>query len=404
MVVVTKRRILAMLVLLTVLAGAGFGLLQNGGDAGDAPEPPAVTVTPPAADASDDGTPTGTADGSVGDATPTPAENGGSAGDGDDASAQSLSVTAAAADPDPVRHAFGSVGRLSGAVETDATWTGTADAAVVVYSVWVPDDGWAEAARRTVDVSGESALPESASTVELTYAKDGRASAFANPRDGTTRRTDGYVAVTVVLYDDGTEVARERATDAFAVEVTNVESSGGSSGTASADGTETDSGGDDGGDGDDGDESDAVELVVGDGSDASFRIDGVAPGDDGAVRTTVRNVGSDAGRFRVAVENVADEENGVLEPERDAGDDEATGELSGAVSVRISVGGDYLVGGEETWVPLSELASAESAAASLDAGATRTLLVEWRVDAGAGNEIQSDAAVVDVRLVLTQAV
>lgn len=413
----TKRRVLVLLVFLTVFAGAGIGLIQSG-DGGDAPDPPTVTVTPPEADAAGDGTPTGTGGGAVGGAaTPTATDDGGAsgAGDGDatgtdgDAGDTALSVTAAAADPDPVSHRSGSVERLSGTVETGATWTGTADTAVVVHSVWVPELGWTEASRRTVDVSEEPALPAAAATVDLVYATGARAAAFTNQRDGTTRRTDGYVAVTVVLFDDGAEVARERATDAFRVRVTNVASSGGAAAAASpgdTGGTGDGSGGDgtDGGNGDggDGDRTDPVSLSVGDGESASIRIAGVVPGGEGAVRTTVSNAGSQSGRLGLTVERVADEENDLLEPEREAGDDDATGELSDAVSVRVSAGGDYLVGDEETWVRLSDLEAVDSATTTLGSGATTALVVEWRADGAAGNEIQSDAAVVDVRFVLTQ--
>lgn len=394
----TKRTALVLLVLLTVLAGAGIGLIQDGGDSDAGPAPPTVTVTPPGDGAVEDGTERDGDTGSVdGAATETPdggdssgTDAGGDAADGATTDAEpTLSVTATAADPAPVRHATGSVDRLEGTVRTDASWTGTADTAVVVYSVWAPDFGWAETTRRTVNVAGASTLPADAATETLTYATGSRASAFENPRDGTTRTTEGHVAVTVVLFDGGEEVARERVTDPFGVAVTNLGSTGGSA-AASSGGAGT------------GEASDPVELAVGGADDAPIRIGGVAPGDSGVVRTAVRNDGTESGRLSLHVENVTDAENELLEPERDVGDTDETGELSGAVSVRVSVGEDYLVGGEGTWVRLSELETVAFENTTLEAGETRSLDVEWRVDAAVGNEIQSDSAVVDVTLVLSQ--
>jgi hypothetical protein len=397
----TKRTALVLLVLLTVLAGAGIGLIQDGGDGDAGPAPPTVTVTPPGDGAVEDGTErdgdTGSLDGATtetpdgGDSSGTDA--GGDTADGETTDAEpTLSVTAAAADPAPVRHATGSVDRLEGTVRTDASWTGRADTAVVVYSVWAPDFGWTEATRRTVDVTGASTLPADAADETLTYATGRRASAFENPRDGTTRTTEGHVAVTVVLFDGGDEVARERVSDPFAVAVTNLGSAGGSAG-ASASG---------GGDAGAGEASDPVELAVGGADDAPIRIGGVAPGDSGVVQTAVRNDGTESGRLTLRVANVTDAENDLLEPERDAGDTDETGELSGAVSVRVSVGEDYLVGDEGTWVRLSELDTVAVENTTLRAGETRSLDVEWRVDAAVGNEIQSDSTIVDVTLVLSQ--
>jgi hypothetical protein len=391
----TKRTALVLLVLLTVLAGAGVGLIQDGGDSGAEPAPPTVTVTPPGDGAVEDGTErdgdTGSLDGAS-TATPDGDDSSGSDAGGDAATdaEPTLSVAVAAADPAPVRHATGSVDRLMGSVRTDASWTGTADTAVVVYSVWTPGFGWAEATRRTADVAGASVLPTDAAEETLTYATGRRTAAFENPRDGTTRTTEGHAAVTVVLFDDGEEVARERVTDPFDVEVTNL---------ASADGPSASSAGGDVGTGE---ASDPVELAVGETDDAPIRIDGVAPGDSGVVRTVVRNDGTESGRLTLRVANVTDAENDLLEPERDVGDTDETGELSAAVLVRVSVGGDYLAGDEETWVRLSELETLAFEDATLDAGETRSLDVEWRVDAAAGNEIQSDSAAVNATLVLSQ--
>jgi hypothetical protein len=152
----------------------------------------------------------------------------------------------------------------------------------------------------------------------------------------------------------------------------------------------------------DGPESASVDLSVGRAAGESLRFDGAVPGATETVRLSVRNRGSEAGRLSLRVGSVVDEENGLLEPERDVGDDERAGELSAAVSVRVSAGDDYLVGGDDEWVSLSTLEAVDAGATTLLPGETRTLDVEWRVDPTAGNEIQTDTASVSVRLVLSQ--
>lgn len=163
---------------------------------------------------------------------------------------------------------------------------------------------------------------------------------------------------------------------------------------------ETNDGNTDDGSGDGG--SAPVKLAVGRVADESLRFDDAVPGSHGVVRLSARNDGPETGELSVRVRNVVDTENGLLEPERDGGDDDTEGELSSALSVRVSVGDDYLVGGDDEWVPLSELEAVEPRAATLSPGVARTLTVEWRVDPTAGNEIQSDVVTVDVRLVLSQ--
>ncbi|MDS0292807.1 hypothetical protein [Halogeometricum luteum] len=153
---------------------------------------------------------------------------------------------------------------------------------------------------------------------------------------------------------------------------------------------------------DSGGERAPVDLAVGRAAAESLRFDGVVPGSDGAVRLSAHNEGRETGDLSVRVADVVDRENGLLEPERDAGDDGAEGELSSAVAVRISVGDDYLVGDDDTWVPLSALEAADVGTATLRPGETRALDIEWRVDPVAGNEIQSDTTTVNVRVVLSQ--
>jgi hypothetical protein len=151
----------------------------------------------------------------------------------------------------------------------------------------------------------------------------------------------------------------------------------------------------------------SVELGV-DGLDAGSVVDaeGLAPGDGGTTTFTVVNGGRTAGSLAVAADVVADAEGGLLEPERSVGDTAADGELDDALGVRVAVVGEdgertYLAGGEGAFVGLSAVDG--GASTRLAAGESATVVVEWRVDVLAGNEVQSDrlAALLRFRLTAT---
>jgi hypothetical protein len=151
----------------------------------------------------------------------------------------------------------------------------------------------------------------------------------------------------------------------------------------------------------------SVELGV-DGLDAGSVVDaeGLAPGDSGTTTFTVVNGGRTAGSLAVTADVVADAEGGLLEPERSLGDTAADGELDDALGVRVAVVGEdgertYLAGSEGAFVALSAVDGGPSTRLAGDESAT--VLVEWRVDVLAGNEVQSDVLAALLRFRLTTA-
>ncbi|SFR93111.1 hypothetical protein SAMN05216559_1222 [Halomicrobium zhouii] len=165
--------------------------------------------------------------------------------------------------------------------------------------------------------------------------------------------------------------------------------------------------GDDDRDSDD-DSPSRVDLTA-DGSDVLVEATGLAPGHDGRNSVTFENAGTVAGRLLVNDTSVVDHENSLLEPEKAVGDDATTGELSGALQVRLSVTyadgtTEYLFGSSSKYVTLQSLDGADrSSTEALGAGEQATVTFEWRLPTSTGNEIQSDGVEFDVDFVLRQA-
>jgi len=293
----------------------------------------------------------------------------------------SLSVDAS--DPPAVRSDDGTVGSLGGTVGGRLDWTtDRVDSVTLVVQVYVPDRGWAEV-RRT-SATGTSPLDLGAVLGAVTYADGSRAGAFANPDPGTVRRTTGRVAVTAVLFDGGTEVARATAEDAFEVSVRNVafDLDMGPGGNGSGTGT------------------------GGSGASASLAsAEQVAPGTAWVNRGTLTNTGTVPGRVRLTDLTVVGYENGLVGPEAavdtSGGDPgRGAGELGPVLEVRVAVerangSRTYVFGDATTYRPLSELDDEPVAIADLAAGESATLVVEYEVAASAGNEIQSDSVTID---------
>lgn len=125
------------------------------------------------------------------------------------------------------------------------------------------------------------------------------------------------------------------------------------------------------------------------------RAGSVAPGDSGTARLSLRNNGSLAGRLGVTDIAVTDAENGQGDAEAAVDNSTDAGELSGALLVRLTVrypdGETVRVVGDDGYVPLDDVTLAnETLGGTLDPGQTATIVLDWRVDTAAGNEIQSD--------------
>jgi len=150
-----------------------------------------------------------------------------------------------------------------------------------------------------------------------------------------------------------------------------------------------------------------VDLTA-DGSTVLLQAAGLAPGHAGSNAVTFENSGDAAGRLLVDDTAVVDRENSLLDPEKAVGDDATTGELSGALQVRLSVTYDdgtteYLFGSAGEYVSLQSIDGANRTSdETLGAGERATVTFEWELPVSTGNEVQSDGASFDVDFVLRQ--
>lgn len=156
----------------------------------------------------------------------------------------------------------------------------------------------------------------------------------------------------------------------------------------------------------------SVDLRVGGGTDATlFAATGVLPGGTGSGSGTVANDGDGDGTLRIEGVTYTSRENGRNGAEAavdDTGGNPGVGagELHEAVELRVAVDrpGEarrYVVGDADTYRGLTDIAGTSVELGSLASGEELSLVVEWRVDSAAGNEIQSDGVDVTVSLRLT---
>jgi len=128
----------------------------------------------------------------------------------------------------------------------------------------------------------------------------------------------------------------------------------------------------------------------------------VLPGDAGNESATLKNNGTVNGTLLAAFDNVTDDENGLTEPELEAGDDGSDGELSEHLRVRLSVDtGDgaeeYLFGNETEYVRLSDIEEGTNMTDGvLDADENATVTLDWKLPKETGNEVQSDRVTFDL--------
>jgi len=139
------------------------------------------------------------------------------------------------------------------------------------------------------------------------------------------------------------------------------------------------------------------------GSSARIQYANVAPGEGGRERFVVENVGNGSGRLSMTEVAVRDVENGVGESEAVVDDSPHTGELSSHVLVVLevhhsdgSVHSLYGTGsGARSLASLGAVNGADDAGV-LGPGERAELVVDWRVPASTGNEIQSDGVTFDL--------
>jgi len=399
-----RQTVLVVLVTGAVVAGAGFGFVGTltTDDAGEqtatpttTPAPPEPTVTTqPTATPTTETTTAAPAGGGDGDAAPDPepattARTTTPETTATEPAEPNATLALSASDPPAVRNDDGAVERVAGNLTGTLDWNDGANVTRValVVQTWAPDSEWRETRRVSVPVAtnGTTLAVEGAlGGAEVVYAEGDRANEFDADEDGANVSREGFVSATAVLFGaNGTELDRTTTVDGYAFRVHN-EESGGVSAFGGSDGEPS--------------------LRLGDGEENPTVLDvsEVAPGASGEGELSITNTGEADGHLRVSVASVTDRENGLTEPERAVDDSPSSGELSDAVDVRIALedeSGDtvgYLAGDASSYVPLGEQSPAElTADAPLDAGETMELVAEWRVDAGAGNEIQSDSVTID---------
>lgn len=165
-------------------------------------------------------------------------------------------------------------------------------------------------------------------------------------------------------------------------------------------------GGSTGGDGGRG--ADSLDLAV-DGRSVLIRVADLTPGDGSTGSVVVRNSGSMSGTLGVSNASVSDDENGLQEPERAAGDTNASGELSDHLRVSLWVEypdgtREYLFGSANSTVSAASLDGASvRGAETLDAGSRATVQIAVSLPESAGNEVQSDRIEFAVPIVLREA-
>ena len=128
-------------------------------------------------------------------------------------------------------------------------------------------------------------------------------------------------------------------------------------------------------------------------------VTGAAPGESGTETTTLRNTGNIDGYLNVTVDAVSSAENGLSEPERDAGDSSTgsnSGELAEYVNLNLGFADDFGAGN------VLAMENVQFNPNTLLGDGPKDLEVEWEIDEDAGNVIQSDSVTIDFTIELVQ--
>jgi len=150
-----------------------------------------------------------------------------------------------------------------------------------------------------------------------------------------------------------------------------------------------------------------LELGAAEGSVVKLDVGPMAPGDIGSNTWIAKNVGSITGNLSFTVSSITNLDNGQNEPELAAGDDASdVGELGGYLYVVLWVDldgdgvkdvGEVLYSGT-----LNGMAGTYSNVAILPKEWSAPIILEWSIDTGVGNIIQSDSASFDITFSLEQ--
>ncbi len=139
-------------------------------------------------------------------------------------------------------------------------------------------------------------------------------------------------------------------------------------------------------------------------ANAIVTVENAYPGKKEGDDIWVRNKGVVPGRFTISLDNIVDYENGIAEPERDAGDTTASGELSGQLQVRFTfdVDGSPIV---SSWKTVTNGVTWNFGNnAILDSDEAVKVYAEYRVNSGADNTIMTDKVRFSIKPKLDQVV
>jgi predicted ribosomally synthesized peptide with SipW-like signal peptide len=153
-----------------------------------------------------------------------------------------------------------------------------------------------------------------------------------------------------------------------------------------------------------------LELSAAQGSVVVLNVGPLAPGDSGSNTWIAKNVGSIAGKLSLTVSSITNNDNGLTEPEREAGDTtggDGGGELGEYLDVVLWVdlnGNGQKDNGEVLYEGyLNGMAGTYSDVATLGMDESVKIILEWSIDSSVGNIIQSDSASFDITFSLVQA-
>jgi len=152
-----------------------------------------------------------------------------------------------------------------------------------------------------------------------------------------------------------------------------------------------------------------------DGGAFNMSVSGLAPDDNGQEvgYLNLENAGSIDGTLDYEITDWTDNENGLLDPEQDAGDTTGgnpgagNGELSNALEFQAFLdrtpgnGRDEDVALTSDWVPLTS--GRVETDVPVSAGETVRIWVDARIPSGTGNAVQSDSVEIDAAFYLDQA-
>jgi len=138
-------------------------------------------------------------------------------------------------------------------------------------------------------------------------------------------------------------------------------------------------------------------------------VNNLKPGDSGTIVIPIKNAGTIDGYADIHIKNVANNENGIEEPEASAPGENGgePGELGSAILVNISYDSDGDGSADETLVSGETLDNLEcityTATTTLTGGSTANWIIDLWLPGSVGNKIQGDSVTCDVEFSLNQA-